>query len=170
MAGKQNKIQNYCCIKLLDCGIHWNKEAQAGGWPYGNAICRASKQTAERMRITMPQVIGNIILILLAAIGLTELIRWIALKILTPSKKHKIMMVVPIHGHEEEAEYLLRGAAQRIKWSGIEPVELVCLDCWMDRDTARICATVCEDYAFAKMMNLEELSKLFETDSLQITE
>ena len=50
------------------------------------------------------------------------------------------MTIVPICGHNEEAEYLLRSAAARVKWAdnGRER-RVICLDCGMDLETRMIC-------------------------------
>lgn len=47
-------------------------------------------------------------------------------------------MVVPIRGHDEEAEIVLRHAAARVKWAGGGRFKkVVCLDCGMDDETKK---------------------------------
>ena len=88
----------------------------------------------------MLETISAIICVLFIIIGLVEVFRSIVLFVLRPKGEDTAMTIVPICGHNEEAEYLLRSAAARVKWAdnGRER-RVICLDCGMDLETRMIC-------------------------------
>ncbi len=101
----------------------------------------------------MLYIIRDIIFIILAIIGLVQIARSVVLFFMRSKKDGDVIMVVPIHGHDEEAEIVLRHAAARVKWvSGGRFKKVVCLDCGMDDETKKICDTVCRDYEFMELM------------------
>ena len=65
----------------------------------------------------MLETISAIICVLFIIIGLVEVFRSIVLFVLRPKGEDTAMTIVPICGHNEEAEYLLRSAAARVKWA-----------------------------------------------------
>lgn len=87
----------------------------------------------------MLETISAIICVLFIIIGLVEVFRSIVLFVLRPKGEDTAMTIVPICGHNEEAEYLLRSAAARVKWAdnGRER-RVICLDCGMDLETRMI--------------------------------
>ena len=94
-------------------------------------------------------IIRDILFIILAIIGLIDLVRMVALFFLRTESDKNMLFVIPIEGHNEEAEALLRHAAARIKWFGGGRFrKIVCLDCGMDAETRKICELVCKDYPF----------------------
>lgn len=105
----------------------------------------------------MLYIIRDIILVLLAIIGLAEVARVIVLFFMRSKKDKDVILVVPISGHDEEAEIVLRHAAARVKWvSGGRFRKVVCLDCGMDEETKKICSLVCGDYDFMEMKKSPE--------------
>ena len=94
-------------------------------------------------------IIRDILFIILAIIGLIDLVRMVALFFLRTESDKNMLFVIPIEGHNEEAEALLRHAAARVKWFGGGRFrKIVCLDCGMDAETRKICELVCKDYPF----------------------
>lgn len=105
----------------------------------------------------MLYIIRDIILIMLAIIGLAEVARVVVLFFMRSKKDKEVILVVPISGHDEEAELVLRHAAARVKWiSGGRFRKVVCLDCGMDEETRKICSLVCSDYHFMEMKKSPE--------------
>ncbi len=105
----------------------------------------------------MLYIIRDIIFILLAIIGLVQIARTVVLFFMRSKKDKDVIMVVPIYGHDEEAEIVLRHAAAHVKWvSGGRFKKVVCLDCGMDEETKKICKTVCRDYDFMEMKEAPE--------------
>ena len=94
-------------------------------------------------------IIRDILFIILAIIGLIDLVRMVALFFLRTESDKNMLFVIPIEGHNGEAEALLRHAAARVKWFGGGRFrKIVCLDCGMDAETRKICELVCKDYPF----------------------
>lgn len=100
----------------------------------------------------MLYIIRDVIIIALAVIGLVDLVRMVVLFFMRTKNDKNIFMVVPICGHEECAEILLRHAAARLKWMGGGRInKIICLDCEMDEETRKICEKVCEEYEFIEI-------------------
>lgn len=73
-----------------------------------------------------------------------------------------MLIVVPVTGHDEEAEFVLRSAAQRAKWmGGKDEKRVLCVDCGMDEETRHICETICREYRFMEIVTPEELGSRF---------
>lgn len=62
--------------------------------------------------------LGNIIAVLLGLVGITEVVRLIVFWMISPGRGEKMLIVVPVTGHDEEAEFVLRSAAQQRKMDG----------------------------------------------------
>lgn len=104
---------------------------------------------------------GNIILAILTVIGLAEVIRWAANSLLTPRKEGWAVIVVPLQG-EEDAEFLLRSAIGRVRWSLWRGrMKVICLDCGMGRECREVCLRMCECYSFVQIVKKEEMQKFF---------
>ena len=77
--------------------------------------------------------LGNIIVVLLGLVGITEVVRLIVFWMLSPGRGEKMLIVVPVTGRDEEAEFVLRSAAQRVKWmGGKDEKRVLCVDCGME--------------------------------------
>ena len=93
-----------------------------------------------------------------AVIGICELCRGIVRIFTKSSYDREIILIEPICKKQEDAEYLLRSAAQRVKWMGKNaPDRVICLDCNMDEETKKLCQIVCKDYPFIEMCTLDEM-------------
>lgn len=112
--------------------------------------------------MTMMQSICIMIGVFLVILGLVELFRMAAFQLLRTKGESDIMIIVPVYGHNEEAELLLRSAAARVKWTGgMSQQRVVCLDCGMDEETKEICQTISKDYSFMDICPLSEFEELF---------
>lgn len=59
------------------------------------------------------------------------------------------VLLIPIDGTCEQAEYILRSAAEDFKWTKHNPFKkIICLCTNTDLQTKRICETVCSEYSF----------------------
>lgn len=118
----------------------------------------------------MASYIFMLLLIVFSVIGFVELIKHLALYFTEgPEEKPKrdYLLVVPIAGHCEHAEYLLRGAAAKVKWFGKRSIsQVICIDCDMDETTKKICSLVCNDYAFMVLYTQDEFKQYFNTSGL----
>ena len=72
-----------------------------------------------------------------------------------------IIIVIPLEGENQNAEFILRGAASRLRWfcrGGKDCI--LCLDCDMDEETENICKALCKEYGFIRMIKKTELIHL----------
>jgi len=93
-----------------------------------------------------------------AVVGICECLKGIVRIFTKSGDDREILLIEPICNKQEDAEYLLRSAAQRIKWMGKNaPDRVICLDCNMDDETKKLCKMVCRDFPFIEMCTQEEL-------------
>ncbi len=110
----------------------------------------------------MLRTVCDIVCVFLLIIGLVEVIRYAILKIMTVKDDSNELLVLPIYGHNEEAEFLLRSAATKLRWNDLNNEKLiVCLDCGMDEETKHICNTISLEYDFMRVYNMNEFEAMF---------
>ena len=103
---------------------------------------------------------GIIVLIFFALIGMCGVCRGIARGLSKPDNDREIILIEPIKHNQENAEYLLRRAAQKVLWMGRHaPDRVIALDCNMDEGTRKLCRLVCCDYPFMELCTKEELKR-----------
>ena len=100
-------------------------------------------------------VVSAVFLVVFAVIGICAFVRELTFFIFRNRKNNTVMFVAPISGKCENAEYILRSAAAKVKWISRGRNDcVICLDCGMDDETKRICQKICRDYGFAKLSRL----------------
>lgn len=103
---------------------------------------------------------GMVVLIFFAIIGVCGVCRGVARGLSKPENDREIILIEPIKNGQEDAEYLLRRAAQKILWMGRHaPDRVIALDCDMDAGTRKLCRLVCCDYPFMELCTKEELKE-----------
>ena len=108
-------------------------------------------------------LLGKGFLVFFLIMGLVETCRLLLLWLLRPEKMEEAALVVPLTGHVEDAEYLLRSAAQSFQWDRTRcPKRLLCVDGGMDQETKEICLHLQRELSFLEICTPEELKeKLF---------
>ena len=115
----------------------------------------------------MIHAVCSIVSIFLVIIGVVEVARIAVLMILQTKKDEGMMILVPIRGHDEEAEYLLRSAAAKVKWfNTMRDQKVICLDCGMDEETRKVCTLIADNYRFMEIYDMKE----FEEDLMKSRE
>lgn len=100
--------------------------------------------------------------IFLALIGVVEVVRALLLAFFPPKKGTNYLLVVPLFGHIEDVEYILRNAALRARLiGGAGYSSLIVLDCGMDKETKDICAAVCDELGYSFLFTREEFEDIF---------
>lgn len=103
------------------------------------------------------ECLGVIFLLVLAV----ELIRFLAMRMMGTGGDGKMMIVVPVSGHNEDAEFLLRSAASKARWIGGNLVDrVICLDCGMDEETEQVCTRTCEEFPFMYISTPDSLLEI----------
>lgn len=107
-------------------------------------------------------LIGEWIVLSLAAVGLLAICWKLADALLEPQYQTAMTIVLPLHGHIENLEQQLRYfAAQYKKISkNTEVGWVICLDEGMDEETRIICENTCAGYSFMNLCNRSQMEKL----------
>lgn len=106
-------------------------------------------------------LIGKVLLVFFLVMGLIETCRLLLMWLLRPEKIADSILVIPMCGHVEDAEYLLRGAAESIRWEKHKrPRRFICVDGGMDRETKEICKHLQKELPFLEICRQEELGSL----------
>ena len=100
------------------------------------------------------------ILIIFAVIGIIHLVKEITYFLFRGKDESNIVLLSPIKGKNENAEYILRGAAEKIKWLCRNRNDcILCIDCDMDYETKKICEALCREYGFIRLIDKSEIGK-----------
>lgn len=110
----------------------------------------------------MLEAICGIIGMILVILGLVEVVQIVTFWVLQTKEEREILIVVPIAGHNEEVEYLLRSAAAQVKWLGSKYQKILCVDCGMDTETRLICQVIAKDYPFIEFCSRLEFEHIFQ--------
>ena len=100
-------------------------------------------------------MVGCVILVVLAVIGAAAVTRELALRLFCGREEATVLLVTHIKDGEN-IELALRSALARRRWWGRGAEGVVCLDCPLDERTRRICESICRDYGFHSLMTKEE--------------
>lgn len=93
----------------------------------------------------MFEYVMSIIIILLAVIGLTSLIRYTALIILSPRIPKNQAFIVILN--DRDAEIQLRAAIEQTRWLGKHLCStILAVDCGLDQNTRDICYRIAQHY------------------------
>lgn len=84
-------------------------------------------------------VVSAVFLVVFAVIGICAFVRELTFFLFRNRKNNTVMFVAPVSGKCENAEYILRSAAAKVKWISRGRNDcVICLDCGMDDETKRI--------------------------------
>ena len=92
----------------------------------------------------MAELIFRCVFAVLAVLGAVEVLRMILLRVLRTDRPGKLLLMLSVSGHDEQAELRLRSAVERAAWTG-GGAQVVCFDRGMDEETRRLCEMVCAD-------------------------
>lgn len=109
----------------------------------------------------MPELIALILLTLFALLGVVELCRLIRFYILSPKGSKQTVTIVPVNGHEEKLEYIIRASLARSRWYTSRQL-LVIADMGMDAETRMICERLCRDNEEIYCCKAQELNSVLE--------
>lgn len=107
-----------------------------------------------------------IAVLILVLIGLTSIIQWIILKILTPKHSPKPIILIPMGENETDAELILRSVNFRAKMLGDRFCKkVIILDKGMDEETQLLCRKACEDFDEITVCKIEDLSRILANET-----
>ncbi|MDR0404580.1 MAG: hypothetical protein LBH37_02105 [Oscillospiraceae bacterium] len=108
----------------------------------------------------------SVFIVILAIIGLIEIFRILVLIAFRAKDESSLIILVPISGHNEKAEFLLRSAVAKLKWLGtIGKQRIICVDNGMDQQTRKICEIIKQEYEFVEICFSNEFEKILKSST-----
>ena len=108
----------------------------------------------------MFEMMINVVFALFAIVGIVELFRVLLFRILKIKQIGKLYFVVPMKGHNEEAELVLRSAHERIQWLPDCEAEVLVVDCGMDEETKQICEIASFDLSGIRLCRPDDVEQI----------
>lgn len=107
----------------------------------------------------MGEKILLVLVLLLALYGCTQLIRWLALRLLEPEERDRGLRILPVSGHRDDLEFVVRAAAVQRRWAHPlhKPERLLLLDAGMDGETRRVAELLSKDVPGIELWDTEKL-------------
>jgi hypothetical protein len=109
----------------------------------------------------MFEIIIKVVFVLFAIFGMVESFRIALFWLLEKPTCGKFYYVIPMRGHNEEAELILRSAYERVQWLPDRAVQVLVVDCGMDDETRRICELTVFDLPEIQLCFPEEIDGIF---------
>lgn len=106
-------------------------------------------------------VLSVVLLVVFAVFGFISVLQNLAYYLFRYKKDNTVMFVTPLNGKCENAEFMLRSAAAKVKWvSRGKNDYVICLDCDMDEETKKMCENICSEYGFARLISKKEFFEM----------
>ena len=107
----------------------------------------------------MLDVIISVIMLCLAVVGLIEMFRVISFFFC--ERKNTTITLIPIYGHVEDIEIVLRNAMSNSQWlSNKDTQRIICLDLGIDEETRNICEIFKEEHECIELYSLNEFNEV----------
>lgn len=114
----------------------------------------------------MTEMICGFLLMVLCMVGMVSLLQSFCEWLLSPGKENRMIVLVPLRGHCEETEFLLRNAVARVRrMGGKDDKVLLCVDCGMDEETRDLCIRFCTGHPEMLLVRPEEIPVYFRCKS-----
>ena len=109
----------------------------------------------------MLEVVLSVFVLCLAVVGLIEIFRAVSLFFL--DRKNSSITLIPVCGHVEDIEMVLRNAMSSAQWMGSRGAQrIICLDLGVDEETRDICEVFRDEYELIELYSLEEFSEVMQ--------
>ncbi len=114
----------------------------------------------------MLYIIFSMITVFLSLWGFADLIKFLLFRLFESKNDSSVIIVSPLGKSNPDAEFILRGCCEKVKWMGrVRPKHVICLDMGMDKTSKDICNFVAKDYGFLKIATPEELLLLLKSEA-----
>lgn len=118
--------------------------------------------TTERvMTVALIQAMGAGVVLLAAVYGCVQGVRWLVLRVLTPTDGESGVWLVPLCGHREDVEYLVRTAAARRCWGVGGDGEVYVVNMGADEETCALAACICRQVHGTRFLDAADLPAAF---------
>ena len=105
----------------------------------------------------MLEVVLSVFVLCLAVVGLIEIFR--AIFMFSFKKKGTAITLIPVCGHVEDIEMVLRNAMSNAQWFGNKCGQrIICLDLGVDEETRDICELFNEEHELIELYSLSEFN------------
>ena len=105
------------------------------------------------------ELLGKILLVFFLLMGVAYTCRTLLWWLLRAENPERMVITVPLRGHVEDAEHLLRNAADVCRESNGKEVRLICVDGGMDEETYEICRCMQREMPFLEICTASELTE-----------
>lgn len=109
----------------------------------------------------MGESILMVAVLLLSLYGCVELIRYIALRILKNGNSVSPVLVLPVSGHCQDMEFVVRAAVSRSRWISDSPGSVLIIDIGMDDETRILAKKICDEFSNVSLGVPTDCEKLF---------
>ncbi|GAA6513724.1 hypothetical protein [Merdimmobilis hominis] len=100
---------------------------------------------------------------ILFCLGLVQVIGYVCQWMLRPKGMHRFYTMIPVSGHMEDAEQVLRWAFSTMRWDYWANANwLLILDMGADEETLAICRAFCTQESGARILTPQQLLELME--------
>ncbi len=108
-------------------------------------------------------VLSICIVTIFAIWGLAEFIRTLVVFFCNKTAPKDVgILIIPVKGKCEQAEFIIRSSAQQVKFSKKNIIKkIVCILEKTDEQTEKICRQTAKDYSFVEILHLSELQNIF---------
>lgn len=104
--------------------------------------------------------------IVTCVLGISTFLQWIVVKVLTPKKGPKAVLILPLTAEKDDVELVLRSTELRARLMGSKLCdEIIAVDCGMDEETREICKTTCEVLGSIRLCKKDELMEIVATET-----
>lgn len=99
---------------------------------------------------------SSVVLVVLAVFGAVAFVKELTTWVFSRKSDSSVIIITP-KTSGEEAEFTLRSALSKLRWSGKFSETRVMLNCELDENTKRICNALCREYGFKGLVSPEEI-------------
>jgi hypothetical protein len=98
------------------------------------------------------------VIIITSTIGIVEIIRLIEQKMMSVKQKPYIFSLLPLQGHVEQVEFLVRSIITENRWENFNSqVTMIIIDMGLDEETQNICKNISGEYPFIVFCKQNEI-------------
>ena len=105
------------------------------------------------------------IIIFAAAIGFADIVAYIEQKLVCTKSDRRAAVIIPLKGHVENAELILRGALTNFKYQEPDYAKIFVIDLGISEETRKICKLIESNASSVVLCKQEEMERLVQKNS-----
>ncbi|MCL2014073.1 MAG: hypothetical protein FWG69_03700 [Oscillospiraceae bacterium] len=103
-----------------------------------------------------------------AALGFADIIAFIEQKLVCSHSEKKAVVVLPLKGHVENAESILRGAVTAFKYQSPDYATVFVIDLGVSEETRKICSLFEDETPTVVMCKQDEFDRMLGKEQLKV--